>query len=236
MSSVIKDEAINGPTVAPMPYINKRPLDTVTYSLGSAKSLAYATAMVYSGNASAPHSTANTFADQNCKVGAKKKNTTPTIHPPRLTATSTFRRPILSERMPNGHCAIAPPITAEVMNQAARDTSLPTLIAKTGASAQNDPLARPVTRQPSAPDGEIRKSLGKLTETVWGCSGGGDVDNATGTAPIETSTDAIMKMLDKHNIADNMASELMAIEKAKVSRVADGYSIIEKIAVQSRSG
>ncbi len=40
----------------------------------------------------------------------------------------------------------------------------------------------------------------------------------------------------KHNIADNMASELMSIEKAKVSKVADGYSIIEKKAVESFIG
>ena len=40
----------------------------------------------------------------------------------------------------------------------------------------------------------------------------------------------------KHNIADNMASELMAIEKAKVSKVADGYSIIEKKVVESFIG
>jgi CIC family chloride channel protein len=40
----------------------------------------------------------------------------------------------------------------------------------------------------------------------------------------------------KYNIADNMASELIAIEKAKVSKVADGYSIIEKKAINEFIG
>ena len=40
----------------------------------------------------------------------------------------------------------------------------------------------------------------------------------------------------KYNIADNMASELISLEKAKVSKVADGYFIIEKKAINEFIG
>ena len=96
-----------------------------------------------------------------------------------------------SEMIPIGHCARAPPTTAQVMNQAAWAISLDMPRVNTGASAQNAPLARPVARQPSAPSGATEKMAGMLTDTACGVSGIGDVDSATGMAAIDTSTDAI---------------------------------------------
>ncbi|MBL1211947.1 MAG: CBS domain-containing protein [Ignavibacteriae bacterium] len=63
-----------------------------------------------------------------------------------------------------------------------------------------------------------------------------DHDNILGAITRQDVISVYNKESFKHNIADNIASELMAIEKSKVSRVADGYSITEKKAVPSFVG
>ncbi len=67
----------------------------------------------------------------------------------------TLRRPNPSDIKPSGHCDIAPPITAEVMNQAASVVSVEMLAVNTGASDQKAPLASPTARQPMLPAGDI---------------------------------------------------------------------------------
>ena len=123
-------------------------------------------------------------------------STVMTIRPATTTAaaaapTRVLRRPILSDRKPSGHCAAAPPTTVDDMNHAASDGSFETPAVNTGASAQNAPLAMPCAKQPTVPAGEIRNSRRRSTSTSCGCSGVWDLDSATGTAPRDTSTDAM---------------------------------------------
>jgi hypothetical protein len=69
-------------------------------------------------------------------------------------------------------------------------TSLDSPLAKTGARAQKEPLARPTARQPQTPTGEVRNRPRKsiLTNSIG--VGYDDFESATGTAASETRIEA----------------------------------------------
>ena len=63
----------------------------------------------------------------------------------------TFRRSIVSEILPTGHCENAPPNTATLMKIATELIDMPLSWANTGPSVQKAPLASPAQKQPEHP-------------------------------------------------------------------------------------
>ena len=76
----------------------------------------------------------------------------------------------------------------------------------------------------------ILKLFGKENVDILPVVSGDDSDKVIGTVTRQDVISAYNKESIKHNLADGLANELKSINRSTTSRVADGYSIIEKIA------